>query len=88
MLRFVNNYRRIRRSGTPSEKLVHHRNQSIRSAISRMDPLNLSGREQFILNKLMRKGAHKVTEPRKYAAFKEKDTTQEEMEAYTELQSH
>ena len=61
--RLVHSYRssnRIRRSGTYAEKHRHHANQSIREAIARMDPFFLSGRERFILNKLMRKGAHKV----------------------------
>ena len=86
--RLVHSYRsanRIRRSGTLAEKHRHHANQSIREAIARMDPFFLSGRERFILNKLMRKGAHKVTEPRIYQAFDEINPTDEEMEAFTDL---
>ena len=86
--RLVNSYRsanRFRRSGTLAEKHRHHANQSIREAIARMDPFFLSGRERFILNKLMRKGAHKVTEPRIYQAFDEINPTEEEMEAFTDL---
>ena len=86
--RLVNSYRsanRIRRSGSMTDRHNHHVNQSIREAIARMDPFFLSGRERFILNKIMRKGAHKVTEPRIYQAFDEINPTQEEMEAFTDL---
>merc|ERR1712021_90502 len=61
-------------------------NPAIRAAIAKMDPFDMSLNEVFVLSKILRKGADRLTESRLATAFAEIVPTNIELRAFYELQ--
>lgn len=61
-------------------------NPAIRAAIAKMDPFEMSLNEVFVLSKILRKGADRLTESRLATAFAEIEPTEIELRAFYELQ--
>jgi len=61
-------------------------NPAIRAAIAKMDPFDMSLNEVFVLSKILRKGADRLTESRLATAFAEIVPTEIELRAFYELQ--